>query len=288
MTAQNHYKVLGLSPNSDLAQIRAAYVALLKRHHPDRADTREAQENSDQIQRIVGAYRVLKDPARRAKYDATLLPPVRPTPNFKLVPPPGRRIRRGRQRFRLDVDTISYGLMLVIAAVGLQLLLSKMIELRGPPSLATAPGRTAMVRDVAANIQLEAAVRDAGLVSRLEAGSNSSRCFAAARRSPNPSAADPCVAFDMAYVYWRETMGGPLVIDPYFQPDAISSRARDAFRRMNPMEAVAHVQSVRAATLRAIMQGPKAGDDIAVAFSGSPVGSEGASLKPAKAPAQGN
>jgi hypothetical protein len=62
----NHYRTLGIDPDADGATIRAAYLELMRRFHPDRhggeADREKAQE-------ITAAYEVLRDPDRRAAYD---------------------------------------------------------------------------------------------------------------------------------------------------------------------------------------------------------------------------
>ena len=269
--AQNHYEVLGVSPDADQSQIRAAYVALLKRYHPDRAGADECAENSAEVQRIVGAYRILKDRASRARYDAALrqlaLPerplrrrPARPRPRSM----PAWTFRRSRRRFKLNAELISYGLMFVAGAIGLQLLVSRLNQIGKPASPRAIAANAAQIRELAAHLPLEVAVRHAGMMSGPEASNFSSRCFAAARRSRNPAAADPCVGFDMAYIYWRETMGGPLVTDPYFQPAAMGVRARNAFRGLSPSEATARLQKVRAATLRTIMQSPRASDQFAM------------------------
>ncbi|MFP9191701.1 J domain-containing protein [Natrialbaceae archaeon A-CW1-1] len=47
---ESHYDVLGVSPDADLDEIRAAYRRLLKRHHPDQGGSR------DQFLRIKQAY----------------------------------------------------------------------------------------------------------------------------------------------------------------------------------------------------------------------------------------
>ena len=271
MTGQKHYKVLGVSPDADLSQIRAAYVSLLKRHHPDRAAANESEASSAEIQQIVGAYRILKDPAMRARYDATLRQLVLPNPPFtrrraRVRPEPvlaWKFGRRRRRRFRLDDETIFYGVMFIAAAVGLQLLVSRLID-TGRSHSSRAVMAAPQARTLAAHLPFEAAVRNAGMMSGPQASNFSSRCFAAARWSQNPATADPCVGFDMAYVYWRETSGGPLVTDPYFQPDAMGSRARNAFRGLSPLGATARVQSVRAATLTAIMRAPRARDEFAL------------------------
>jgi hypothetical protein len=268
MTGGNHYQVLGVRPDADLSQIRAAYVALLKRYHPDGADANDAQETGAQVHRIVRAYRILKDSRTRAAYDAALRQIASPIPHLRMAPARAGPAHRTWRRFRPDWDTISYVLMFVAAAVGLQLLVSRLLNERWPHSGGTVVAGTPSVRGAAEQARLEAVVRNAGMMSGMEASNYSARCFAAARSSRNPASADPCVGFDMAYVYWRETTGGPLVVDPYFQPDAMNSRVRAAFGRLSSTAAAARVQSLRAVTLRAIMRTPRAADEFSLALSG--------------------
>ncbi len=265
MGRPNHYQILGVPSNADAAQIRAAYVVLLKRHHPDQANARQMPENGPQIQRIIAAYRTLKDPASRARYDAALPraapPALAPDPTLQFA----REIRRATSNFKLDPEAISYAVMLVVAALGLHLLVSRVIQ-EPRPSSKVFPARSSL-EEIAARTQLEAAVRNAGMMSRAEASNFSSRCFAAAGRGRDPAATDTCIGFDMAYVYWRDTIGGPLVSDPYFQSQAMETRFRGALGRLNPIKAAAHLQSVRAATLRAIMQTPRPTDEFGFSLS---------------------
>src|SRR5688500_14770972 len=62
----NHYSTLGLSPASEDVVIRAAYLALMRRYHPDRNPSAEAAARA---RAIAAAYAVLGDPGRRAEYD---------------------------------------------------------------------------------------------------------------------------------------------------------------------------------------------------------------------------
>jgi hypothetical protein len=62
----DHYRTLGIAPNADEAVIRAVYVALMKRFHPDRNASPEMLKRA---QDITAAYAVLSDPAKRAAYD---------------------------------------------------------------------------------------------------------------------------------------------------------------------------------------------------------------------------
>lgn len=65
----DHYLILGVPQTADPAAIRAAYVALAKRYHPDIAvgDPELAASN---FRAIKEAYETLSDPVRRAAYDA--------------------------------------------------------------------------------------------------------------------------------------------------------------------------------------------------------------------------
>ncbi|MCR6629281.1 MAG: DnaJ domain-containing protein [Magnetospirillum sp.] len=70
---KGYYAVLGLAPGADLAAIKAAYRSRAKTVHPDRNRSSAAAE---EFQRLVEAYRVLKDVVHRAEYDATGVHPL--------------------------------------------------------------------------------------------------------------------------------------------------------------------------------------------------------------------
>ncbi len=65
---KGYYAVLGLTPGADLTAIKAAYRSRAKAVHPDRNSSARAR---DEFQRLVEAYRVLRDVVNRAEYDAT-------------------------------------------------------------------------------------------------------------------------------------------------------------------------------------------------------------------------
>lgn len=66
---KDHYSVLGVTPASEDVVIRAAYHALMRRYHPDADPSEEAAERS----RVINeAYAVLREPAKRARYNETL------------------------------------------------------------------------------------------------------------------------------------------------------------------------------------------------------------------------
>lgn len=68
-----HYDELGVAPSASPAEIRAAYVALARRHHPDRMGTSSEvarAEAAARMARVNAAWTVLSDPAKRAAYDS--------------------------------------------------------------------------------------------------------------------------------------------------------------------------------------------------------------------------
>ncbi|MDQ3871052.1 MAG: J domain-containing protein, partial [Chloroflexota bacterium] len=63
----DHYKVLQVDPDAELDVIKAAYRRLARKYHPDVAAGAEAAER---MAVINAAWRVLRDPRRRAEHDA--------------------------------------------------------------------------------------------------------------------------------------------------------------------------------------------------------------------------
>lgn len=105
------YRTLGVAPTDDLATIQAAYRRLMREHHPDRSGAGD----DDRAQEINAAFALLKDPARRARYDAQRQDraPLRFSQPYE--PPPIVR-RRGpsleaRQRRLRQVRWVKRGLL---------------------------------------------------------------------------------------------------------------------------------------------------------------------------------
>lgn len=80
MTEATHYQTLGVDPSATQDQIRRAYRAAAKAHHPD---VNSADDAPAKFARIAVAYEVLSDRRRRAAYDLSLSSPPdrRPAPS---------------------------------------------------------------------------------------------------------------------------------------------------------------------------------------------------------------
>jgi len=59
------YDVLQVNPNCDAKILESAYHYLAKMYHPDHSGT----EDSTRFYEVTEAYRILRDPERRAEYD---------------------------------------------------------------------------------------------------------------------------------------------------------------------------------------------------------------------------
>jgi len=65
----DYYTLLEISPKATTADIKRSYRRLARLHHPDL----NQQARDTHIKRLNEAYEVLRDPIKRAKYDAQRL-----------------------------------------------------------------------------------------------------------------------------------------------------------------------------------------------------------------------
>lgn len=93
----NHYEALGVPMGASVKEVRHAYLAAARRHHPDfhaNDDARSRAGHARQMQHINEAWTVLGNAAERERYDLTLLvgtvPPERMRPNRDPKVPDGK------------------------------------------------------------------------------------------------------------------------------------------------------------------------------------------------------
>ena len=70
-SSPSYYEELGLHPQASAREIKSAFYALSKEHHPDR--NIENAEALKKFQAISEAYEVLSNPATRTNYDKGVL-----------------------------------------------------------------------------------------------------------------------------------------------------------------------------------------------------------------------
>jgi curved DNA-binding protein CbpA len=115
---EDHYALLGVSQSATKAQIRSAYLRLIRQYHPDHNPSPAAAEVS---QHLNEAYSVLSDNQQRPLYDAWLksrhqpahesaesrVPTNQPLPDFKCS-------KCGKQDASLRLAVMYYAISLLV------------------------------------------------------------------------------------------------------------------------------------------------------------------------------
>jgi curved DNA-binding protein len=81
----NYYEILQVSPNCDAAILESAYRYLAKVYHPDHTGT----SDTSKFNAVVEAYRALRNPDGRAKYDRLYCKSAMETPSVTGRAPDG-------------------------------------------------------------------------------------------------------------------------------------------------------------------------------------------------------
>jgi DnaJ-class molecular chaperone len=68
----DYYRTLHVTRDADPEVIERAYKVLSLKHHPDVAQASDRDSATRRMQRLNEAYRTLRDPESRRRYDATL------------------------------------------------------------------------------------------------------------------------------------------------------------------------------------------------------------------------
>ena len=66
-SARDLYEILGIERDASDDDIRKAYRRLAREHHPD---VNAEPRSEERFKEVAGAYEILSDPEKRARYDA--------------------------------------------------------------------------------------------------------------------------------------------------------------------------------------------------------------------------
>src|SRR5205814_7650263 len=100
------YEILEVPRSASTAEIRSAYLKMVREYHPDRVPehlTKLRADAEDKFKQVQAAWAVLGDPAKRRRYDLSDRVhevPSSPSPAQPIRPPEGRQIIRAVLRRR--------------------------------------------------------------------------------------------------------------------------------------------------------------------------------------------
>jgi curved DNA-binding protein CbpA len=104
--AMNYYAILGVAEDADRDTIRSAFRVLARRYHPDTG----ASSSTAEFRRILEAYEVLMDSARRRTHDDSLRrarqPRTRPVPVAEPLRQASRRASPMAEPLRADPPSL--------------------------------------------------------------------------------------------------------------------------------------------------------------------------------------
>lgn len=112
------YEVLGVARSASASEIRAAYLALIRKHHPDLAVGADAEAAREKTSEINAAFRSLRLPPGREAGETREVWPGGPTTtaHHKVRLVAGPRYSLSQRRRRIN-DVRRFHLLIVLAAV---------------------------------------------------------------------------------------------------------------------------------------------------------------------------
>jgi hypothetical protein len=220
-----YYELFGVSRSASSEEIRAAYVALMKKYHPDAAGGGDAAAEHT-VALLNRCYAVLKDPLKREEYDARLAhkpPPTETLPKRRamtLVP----RQRMSQRRWTV--------LLVVFGAAGAALAaqLGNQWTADAGSSAGTLFGWSSAAADSAAAMrpvpssEVARALKLATNLSTDQALTVSRDCFEAARAQADAGSAQLCIIFDDAVLYWRQNASDYASLPLYYREEVVRMR----------------------------------------------------------------
>ena len=267
-----YYDFFGVSPSASAEQIRSAYLWLMKQHHPDLNGHSDNGRDADFAAVLNRSYDVLKDPAKRARYDQFLVSESRTWRKARARRRPlltGQAARRRQSKWDSSSKAAAALAVAIVVLIGAAVWGPEVPGLRSNEAASAAvvyAPPVARIRAAAAESPLDDGfavdeplqadarvdVRRAMSATPQEAQAESERCFASARRSGNSALAERCVLFDDAYVEWNQTSSNPAYQPDYFRGSAVR------FRHSSAMAAaglgVEQLDELRQAALKTLLE----------------------------------
>lgn len=242
ISGPTYYDLFGVTSAASPAQIRAAYLSLMKKNHPDLVGSGERAAACDFAAFLNRCYAILKDPETRQRYNAELVDQSfwtwRRTPKRRALLTGAVYRRRGNPR---DLSSLWAGLLILsTAAVAIAAVLAPprapSIAWSGVPEAAAASSPLVRAPVAFEDREARGAARRAILVSRDQAVQESRDCFRSAIDRLSRRDTELCVIFDEAYVDWQGASSLPRGSDDYFDQLAAGIRHRDAMAALGPVD----------------------------------------------------
>lgn len=226
-----YYDFFGVSRTASGEQIRAAYVWLMKQHHPDLTDHADRQRAADFASIVNRSYDVLKDPLKRARYDVFLAREAGEGRTKKvqrvLLPGQTRRARRSRWDASSKGAAALAGAILILVGAAVWMPEIGFV----PESQAATPNPSRSPAPAFSNLRdldVRGEVLRAMSASPQEAEIASEHCFAAAQIQTSLPKAEKCIVFDDAFLDWNRTADEQLSRSVYFSDTVVALRHRNA------------------------------------------------------------
>jgi hypothetical protein len=259
---RSYYDLLGVKRTASPQEIRSAYLRLMKRHHPDAAGDRSAPNLAPALNRC---YAVLKDPVKRSQYDARLVrlsPSSKPAPRLDHAAPK----RAAARSWRVVVPSILALVTILWLAPksGAEQTIgppnSAAWQWTSPPSMTDASGIVIPLPERAVIDQMAGLARTVS-ISGAEAFSR--KCYAGAARRVSTGAADQCVLFDVAFLYWRKSPASVSNLPVWFADQVVDNRHRQVMETFGK-GAEQRLLHLRDLGFLALVRGIKASDSAPV------------------------
>lgn len=218
-----HYELLGVGERSTAAQIRSAYIRLVKTYHPDASKIGESSITANVVQEINRCYATLKDPLKRAAYDAELHH-LRMSATQQAPPGTLHHVHdRSKLWITATILVSAFVAVLVINQLNSEFG-SQLLEVSFPHGANASP--LPVLAALPSASQIEHQTRLAALSSVDDAVSLSEKCFDRARQQQSGTAVELCIVFDDAELYWKR--GAQEELPPYFDDQVVTARHMQA------------------------------------------------------------